>query len=422
MYDFTNKYICIVLTCNKPLYNKRRSRNTHIYEQIRNAGFEIVFLFADDKNKNKDKDIHIIRNENGFYNLTVPTEESYLNLSLKLGMAYNFLTMQHIKGILKVNDDVYHIDSSCLNLDYYNSDYLGINNDIYFKRSFYWLSYKALQYINGSSLNPTKYSEDLYIEQCLADKSDIIRYKTTWHNMEYIKYITSCIRHNLYTVEQSFCNICEDCIIMKKYNSMHFKKECGEYFNHRISEMTEQQQSAKYIGPKSVVLELGARYGTVSCVINKQLDVPTNQVSVEPDLRVQSALYDNMVENECNFHIINGFVSNSPMHFTNIDTNCGYGLTSERCESGTIPSYRLKDIELKYNLKFDTVVADCEGFLEQFFDENPQLYSQTSLILFEMDYPERCNYNNIIDNLILHKFIQLEDGFHQVWKKESHAT
>ena len=95
----------------------------------------------------------------------------------------------------------------------------------------------------------------------------------------------------------------------------------------------------------------------------------------------------------------------------------GYGVTSIKTNTSLIPSFTLEEIENKYNLKFNTIVADCEGFLEQFFDENPHLYSQISLIIFEQDYANKCNYKKIIDNLILNHFKCLEDGPNMVWKK-----
>jgi hypothetical protein len=62
-------------------------------------------------------------------------------------------------------------------------------------------------------------------------------------------------------------------------------------------------------------------------------------------------------------------------------------------------------------------VADCEGFLEQFLDENPKLYNQLSLILFEKDYPNKCNYEKIAATLRANGFTCLDGSFHSIWKK-----
>jgi len=55
-------------------------------------------------------------------------------------------------------------------------------------------------------------------------------------------------------------------------------------------EKEEQDDAKKYILPTDCVLELGARYGTVSVVINKKLNNPSLHVVVEPDNNVWGLL------------------------------------------------------------------------------------------------------------------------------------
>ena len=197
---------------------------------------------------------------------------------------------------------------------------------------------------------------------------------------------------------------------------MHFKNEFGYFFNHRKLEAKEQLQANTYIEPHCIVLELGARYGTVSCAINKKLSKPLNQVVVEPDERVWKVLEENMKLNDCNFHIVKGFVSNTSMNLIN-HTDDLYATTSIKSISSSIKSYTLNEIETMYNLKFNTLVADCEGFLEQFFDENPHFYEQLNLVMFEKDFPDKCDYNKIKAKLSLQGFECIETGFQEVWKR-----
>lgn len=56
-----------------------------------------------------------------------------------------------------------------------------------------------------------------------------------------------------------------------------------------------------------------------------------------------------------------------------------------------------------------------EGFLETFILENPGIYDTIRLIIFEEDYKEKCNYNNIKKELKLRNFIKLIDGIQNVW-------
>jgi FkbM family methyltransferase len=415
MHDFTDKHICIINTKNKDGYNERRNKNMHLYSKLHNAGFEIIFLYA---NSNLDS-INIIKNNTDFYNLTVPTGEDYSNISLKIYMAYSYFNTQNVKGILKLDDSVYSIDDEIIDLDYYITDYIfmPLSNYIPFSQ-FYYLSNKAIKYILESNINPDsfKHAENLFISHCLNDTSNLKVHNPYWVLYGYIKFI-DCIRLNTCYSTSDVCYICDMCILMRPFNDMYFTNENNIRFDHTFVESIEQVQVAKYINLDSVVLELGARYGTVSCIINKCIGYSTNQVCVEPDTRIQSALHTNKINNKCNFHILNGVVSRVPLELANIDSCNGYGTKTVVSTTSVIKSFTLEDVEAKYNLKFNTLVADCEGFLEQFFDENPHLYSQLSLIIFEKDGEDQCDYKKIIENLKLHNFKQVEYGSHEVWKK-----
>ena len=183
-------------------------------------------------------------------------------------------------------------------------------------------------------------------------------------------------------------------------------------------EREEQDLVEKYILENDVVLELGARYGSVSCIINYKLNTKTNQVVVEPDDRVWDALEKNKELNNCHFHIVKGFISNKKLDLINFNLNGnGYGTTFIENNDTRIPSYSLNKIKQIYNLNFNVLVADCEGFLEVFFDENPYFYDNLRLIIFEADYPEKCNYNIIRNTLRNKGFKKILEGQQNVWIK-----
>ena len=75
-------------------------------------------------------------------------------------------------------------------------------------------------------------------------------------------------------------------------------------------------------------------------------------------------------------------------------------------ENSKINNYTLNEVKTKYNIKkFNVLVADCEGFLEQFFDDNPELYDELELLIYERDNNEggsrrNCNYNKIEKTLV----------------------
>ena len=198
---------------------------------------------------------------------------------------------------------------------------------------------------------------------------------------------------------------------------MEYYDEYGNQVDTTAFETVEQSQAEEYITENATVLELGARYGTVSCIINKKLKNPMNQVSVEPDAKVWDCLEKNMKRNGCNFHLIKGVISRTPLILTEHAVFSGYGNQTVKSDNSSLPNYTIEEIQEKYNLVFDTLVADCEGFLGQFFEENPNMYRQLQMVLFEKDSPGTCDYNVILKNLKDNGFTNLVTGFHEVWKK-----
>jgi FkbM family methyltransferase len=198
---------------------------------------------------------------------------------------------------------------------------------------------------------------------------------------------------------------------------MDIRDENGKVIKASV-EGAEQELANTYITEDDRVLELGARYGSVSCVINSKLRCKKNHVAVEPDERVWNALELNRSVNNCDFHIVKGFVSNKKLSLTEITSYDGYGTTSVEDKDTTIPSYTLKEIQQTYDLSFNVLVADCEGFLESFLDDNPDFVDNLRLIIFEADYPDKCNYTKIRSILEYDKdFTEILFGHQNVWIK-----
>ena len=197
---------------------------------------------------------------------------------------------------------------------------------------------------------------------------------------------------------------------------MDIRDQNGKSVNIAFLEKPEQDLAQKYIKENDIVFELGARYGSVSCIINSKLKCKTNQVVVEPDERVWEALERNKKVNKCEFHIVKGFVSSKKLGLTNInDYYGGYAATYIDQDDSKIPSYTMEEIKTKYNLQFNVLVADCEGFLERFFDENPTFYDKLRLVMFEADYVDKCNYTKIRDTLRIKGFLEVVHGHQNVW-------
>ena len=201
------------------------------------------------------------------------------------------------------------------------------------------------------------------------------------------------------------------------YQMLYYDEKNNKIDNIK-EELVEQELALEYIDPDDVVLELGARYGTVTCIISKLLNNPNNIVAVEPDSNVWDALESNLKNNNCNANIHKGFISNKKLSLT----NGGYGSMGEIDDNSSIPSLSLDDIKKKYNIKdFNTLIIDCEGCFEMFLDENPTILNTINKIMIEHDQPHKCNYQKITQLLIDNNFKLIKRSetvvVHEVWIK-----
>jgi hypothetical protein len=128
---------------------------------------------------------------------------------------------------------------------------------------------------------------------------------------------------------------------------------------------------------------------------------------------VWAALERNIQNNDCLVKIHKGFVSKASRELVPM----GYASRTVPSKSTDNLSLSVEELQTKYDLSFDTLVADCEGFLETFFDEHPFLYDQLHTVIFEADFPNKCNYPKIRDALKQHGFREIIHGFQNVYKK-----
>jgi FkbM family methyltransferase len=173
----------------------------------------------------------------------------------------------------------------------------------------------------------------------------------------------------------------------------------------------------EYLVSSDVVLELGGRYGTVSCVIDKILDNKRNLVVIEPDSRVWKSLELNKLNHESDFHIIKGAISNSNVKIR----GSGYGSMTTYNKSSNVPIFTLQNIyELTGISKFTALVVDCEGCFLNFINENINILPDVRIILLESDKIFNCNYNKVNKILKTNNFLRIKkDGQYSVWINQS---
>jgi hypothetical protein len=190
----------------------------------------------------------------------------------------------------------------------------------------------------------------------------------------------------------------------------------GNVIDHKNSERDEQMIAKNYIIPSDSVLELGGRFGTVSCVINNILDNPTKHIVIEPDDTVTLALLNNRKTHHSFFTVYQNVISEKPQKilYNGLSTR-----TIDIDDQDTpIPSITLKEIIDLHNIKFTALVADCEGCFEDFVIHHKEFIKQLRLITYEQDYAEVSNYANVEAILKEYGFTKIKEGFHTVWTRQ----
>jgi len=213
-------------------------------------------------------------------------------------------------------------------------------------------------------------------------------------------------------------------IIWNKDNK--FLDENNKIINPFYHEIFEQYLMYKWIKPDDIVLELGSRYGIISCTINSMLNNKKNHVVVDPDKNILKPLKLNKKNFKAEFKICNKAISNTPLNFILHKNGIG-NFTVEKNKINNnknvinIPNITSKQFFTKYPLNFNVLIADCEGCLFKFFNENMFLLNQLNLIIFEKDNEENCDYNKVIKLLKNNNFIKVDsllNDFQQVWIKK----
>lgn len=194
--------------------------------------------------------------------------------------------------------------------------------------------------------------------------------------------------------------------------NINIQDEKGNKVNYLAYESVEVKQAQDYIQPDDRVLELGARYGGVAVTTNKILKDKDKHYVVEADDRVWDALEFNKHNNNCQFNIIKGTISKKPLKRNG--TSWSTHTIEAKDGDVVIPNYPIPLVD------FNVLIADCEGFIETFYDENKEFFKGLRLILLEKDRVEFCDYDRIFKEFENLGFKQIDAKrlrFHTIWIK-----
>jgi FkbM family methyltransferase len=189
-------------------------------------------------------------------------------------------------------------------------------------------------------------------------------------------------------------------------------------------EADEAEYLHQYLSPKAKVLELGGCLGYVSCLINKILSNKKNQVVLEANPELIPWLEKNKDENDCGFEIENSIISKQKSNVFNIDGNIhASSIKHQTNQKINIKGVKIKDLEEKYNIEFDTLILDIEGGELKLFREHMEKIAKFDKIFFEihdfnakiMSKEEGRECEELLED---HGFEQkLKTWCYQVWEK-----
>ena len=113
----------------------------------------------------------------------------------------------------------------------------------------------------------------------------------------------------------------------------------------------------KYVKPDMKVLELGARYGTVSVYLDYILNDPQKQLlCVDPDSSIKKCLEKNRDINNCSFNIFNGAISKKKLYV--VYNNCVWETKTYiepplHLKHEKISTLSIDEIQQLYNINFN---------------------------------------------------------------------
>lgn len=201
-----------------------------------------------------------------------------------------------------------------------------------------------------------------------------------------------------------------------------FVDEYNKNINVPYYEKFEQYLVYRWIKPTDIVLELGSRYGVVSCSVNSMLSDKTQHVVVEPDDNVLVALKKNKKTFNCKFKICRKIISNTPIKYIR-----GEGIDNHIVENDDNTTDITQQADIistaaffkKYPFKFNVLVLDCEGCFLKFLRETGRVFiGKLRMIIFEKDWEEICDYK-LAEKILIDTGFKcvdsLLDGFQQVW-------
>ena len=188
-------------------------------------------------------------------------------------------------------------------------------------------------------------------------------------------------------------------------------------------EYPEQVMSVMFIPKDARILELGANIGRNTLIMASLLD-SGRIVTTECDRDTCQTLRKNIELNGLNVQVEEAALSKRRLFQVGWNTYTEETAPKEACEVKTV---QFHDLEKKYDIQFDTIVADCEGALYYILTDQPNILDNIQLIIMENDYHD-LSHKQTVDSVLVDKgFVRVYSkvggwgpcwrNFYEVWTK-----
>uniref|UniRef100_A0A6C0KQ04 Methyltransferase FkbM domain-containing protein n=1 Tax=viral metagenome TaxID=1070528 RepID=A0A6C0KQ04_9ZZZZ len=151
-------------------------------------------------------------------------------------------------------------------------------------------------------------------------------------------------------------------------------------------ELPEQLLSTQFIKEDAKVLEIGGNLGRNTLVISTLLKDPSQHVVLECNPKIVPLLQHNLRLNNYSTHVEPSALSYTKLLHMDWVTVPVSEANEGHKDWTEVPTITYEEIEKKYNIQFDTLVADCEGALYYILKDNPSVLDTIKLVIMENDY------------------------------------
>ena len=176
---------------------------------------------------------------------------------------------------------------------------------------------------------------------------------------------------------------------------------------HLGGESYEQMMTLRFLSKDAKVLELGGNIGRNSMLIGTLLNNKEHHVVLETSPDIANCLKRNRDQNNMRFHVEDAALSKRRLvqkreSWQTVSTDDNVE------DTFVVRNITLPELQNKYGIQFDTLIADCEGGLFHLLQDDPSVLDNIKMIIVENDYFDQSK-QEFVENLYIQK------GFKKVY-------